>query len=556
MQEFIYYNTLGLEFPISERIFVSSNLEDTKNQNFLISNSKDVNSEFLSYEINFYIKNSQDNLSKKIKNILELYEAAAVRYDLSKDIKQTKEISKSLLIITSSKEQYESFVTKLEKDDFDLFKADISELKEINGTIGEFKVTVFNEIDIVLNVSQIVWFDENLHKKRVGIYDPNLLGVDEVIKTLKDNITSFSYENFTTYNPNICQYHDRKLAEICSACEKVCKTFAITKDDKNKKLLFSNVDCISCGECISVCPSGALDSSSTSRDSLFELSSFYKGRHPFIISSSIDIENLNISLKEDVFPLVITGDILDESTLLTLLQVSGSQIVYFNQSISHATKEAIIILNDIYQRKFNSDAVIVATTKDELKTALEDVQFIENSYFNFNQNELKKREVFSTRLQKIVGNDDLGIVKTSKYIQYGNVLVNESNCTLCLACVQVCNVDALFANESDFSLRVNPSLCTACGYCEIACPEKECLTVTKDEIELNPSWFKENILAKDELFACVECGKEFATKKAIEKIASIMAPVFAKVSETKKRTLYCCEDCKAKLMIKEGLLDA
>lgn len=557
MQEFIYYNALGLDFPISEKIFVTKNIENTKNKSFLISNSKKINSEFTSLEIDFYIKNSQDNLSKKIKNILDLYEIAAITYDLSQDFPQNKQISKSLLILSSSQEEYESFTSNLKEDDFELFKADLSALKEINGTIGEFKVAVSsNEIDVVLNVAQIVWFGENLYKKRAGIYDPNLFGIDEVIKTLKENINSFSYKKFITYNSDICQYNERKLSETCAACEKVCPTNAITKDDKNRKLVFSYVDCTSCGECISVCPSGAIDSSSNSRNSLFEISSFYKNKHIFIIPSNIDITNLEINLKKDVFPLVINGDILDESSLLTLLQVSNSQIVYFSQTISNATNDAISILNDIYQRKFATNAVILATTQDELKTALEDVKFIENSYFNFNQKDLKKREVFSQRLQKIVGNDNLGIVKTGKNIHYGRVLVNEANCTLCLSCVGVCNVDALFANEADFSLRVNPSLCTACGYCEIACPEEDCLIITKDEIELEPFWFKENILAKDKLFACVECGKEFATTKAITKIASMMAPIFAKVSPIKQRTLYCCEDCKAKIMIKEGLLNA
>lgn len=67
-------------------------------------------------------------------------------------------------------------------------------------------------------------------------------------------------------------------------------------------------------------------------------------------------------------------------------------------------------------------------------------------------------------------------------------------------------------------------------------------------------WFKENVLAKDTLFACVECGKEFATTKAIQKVAQMMGPIFAS-NPIKERTLYCCEDCKAKLMIKQGLLN-
>ena len=194
--------------------------------------------------------------------------------------------------------------------------------------------------------------------------------------------------------------------------------------------------------------------------------------------------------------------------------------------------------------------------EDELKTALEEVSFVENSYFNFNQDTLKKREIFSHRLQKLIGEDNLGVVKTGEHVHYGKVIVNEETCTLCLVCVGACNVDALQADATDNTLRLNPSLCTSCGYCEISCPEKDCLTIERDVINLEPSWFKENILAKDSLFACVECGKEFATTKAIEKIANLMGPIFAKSSETKKRTLYCCEDCKAKLMIKQGLLDA
>ena len=72
MQEFIYYNPAGLDFPLSEKILVTSNIEDIKNKEFLISNSPEVKSELTALEIDFYIRNSQDNPSKKIKKVLEL----------------------------------------------------------------------------------------------------------------------------------------------------------------------------------------------------------------------------------------------------------------------------------------------------------------------------------------------------------------------------------------------------------------------------------------------------------------------------------------------------
>mgnify|MGYP000250585762 CR=1 FL=1 len=34
MQEFIYYNPKGLDFPISEEILVTTDINDTKDKNF------------------------------------------------------------------------------------------------------------------------------------------------------------------------------------------------------------------------------------------------------------------------------------------------------------------------------------------------------------------------------------------------------------------------------------------------------------------------------------------------------------------------------------------
>lgn len=550
MQEFIYYNPKGLDFPVSEEIFVTTNIEDSKNKNFIISNTKEISSELTAHEIDFYIKNSQDNLSNKIKNVSKLYEIAATKYDFAQDISYSQEVSNQLLLITNTQEEYEKFISKIEAKDFELFSINENIIKNISGHIGNLQVTVIDEEEeIVLNVSQIVWFDaKQIGLNQSGTFDPNKSSIDEVIQTLKDNVNSYSYKKYTTYDQNICQYHGRR-EEICSKCEEVCPTVAITKDDKTKTLTFSQIDCHGCGGCISVCPSGAVDYAPSNKEALFEMSKFYKDTHPLIIPLKMKMEDLEISIKENVLPFAIEGEkFLHESSLLTLLQMSGSQVIFYSDFLSKGTKDSIRILNDIYQKKYQKDAILVAMTKEELENAIKEVSFIENSYFNFNQTSLKKREVFSHRLQKIVGDDNLGTIQTGEHIHYGKVLVNQDTCTLCLVCVGACNVGALVAEAKDNTLRLNPSLCTSCGYCEISCPEKDCLTIQRDVIELEPNWFKENILAQDKLFACVECGKEFATVKSIEKIASIMSPIFSS-DPVKERSLYCCADCKPKIMM-------
>ena len=553
MQEYIYFNQAGLDFPLSEKIQVATTFEELKDNNFLISNTNEVKSEAIANEIDFYIKNSKDNLSSKIENVLKLYEINATKFDFAQDLDQSVNISNSLMIVYDNLEDFKNFTKNINANEFDLYKVESKLIKEIKNSVGNFDVIIdAGDKDIVLNVSQIVWFNENLEKKRAGIYDPNISNIEEVLKTIRENLNGYKFRKTILYDKSICQYNERK-DEICFKCAEVCPTNAITKDEENRRLVFDLVNCITCGECVSACPSGSLNSGAFTKDSLYEISTFYKNTKPLIISSKSDIRNINVDLNEGVLPLYIIGDIFDESVFLTYLQMSSSQIVYFSNDISKGTKDSIRIVNDIYMKKYGKLAIYLVSNEKELEDALNKQEFIENSYYNFNQNGMRKREIFSQRLQKLVANDDLGLVKTGENIHYGRVLVNDSNCTLCLSCVGACNVDALFANEADFSLRINPSLCTACGYCEAVCPENDCLTIKQDELELSPNWFKETILAQDKLFACVECGKEFATTKAIEKIALMMEPIFKTQSPAKARSLYCCGDCKPKIMIKEEM---
>ena len=185
MQDFIYYNASGLDFPISEQILVTNNIEELKDKSFLISNSKEINCELSAQEIDFYIKNTQDSLSDKIKNVLKLYEIAATKYDFAQDISYSSEVSKELLLITSKSEDYELFISKIKSDNFELFSINEEIIKSISGHIGNLQVIVDDEgEDVTLNVSQIVWFDaKQMGLDQSGTFDPNLSSVDEVIKT-------------------------------------------------------------------------------------------------------------------------------------------------------------------------------------------------------------------------------------------------------------------------------------------------------------------------------------------------------------------------------------
>jgi len=549
MQEFVYYSPTQLEFPLPETIAVISDLTQIDQNDFIISNSLLAEAEVIAPEIDFYIRNSQDPIASQIKNIEKLYNINAIRFDLGQDISYEQEVDNRVLLV-ATQEQEKAFASSILSDEFDLYVVRPELVIAIDGHIGALEVTIVsNNKEVPVNVSQIIWYDEDdIAKEQSGSFDPLESSLEEVLETVRKNIAHYKYKKFTVYDKTICQYHERR-EEICSKCEEVCPTVAIVKHDDEKHLEFSQIDCHGCGGCISVCPSGALDYAPSNRESIFEIAQEMRGHIPLIIPGKMSVEGLEIDLKENVLPLALEGEkFLHEGTFLTLAQESGSQIIFYSDFLSKGVRDAISILNQIYQKKYGLDAVLIAMNEVELKEALVEVDFVENSRYTFNEEGAKKREIFAIRLKDLVDEEDLGDVSTGEHIHYGHVEVKESNCTLCLVCVGACNVGALIANAEDNTLRLNASICTMCGYCEVSCPEADCLTIKKDVIELKPSWFKEEILAKDTLFECVECSKPFATTKAVMKIAGMMAPIFAH-DPIKERTLYCCEDCKPKIMM-------
>ena len=554
MTEYVYYSPESLDFPLNESIRIIDDLQKV-NENFMISNSKELLAEAYAPEIDFYIKNSKDDVSDKIKIVELLYAIKGIKLDFATDFESSKDIGDRLLIV-GEKEQLIEIESLLSDAQLDLYFASSEFVSKIEGTIGDLVVSLNRNGKITpLSIDQMVWF--NAPKSAFvqnGVYDPLKSSIKEIVDKVLQNIQKFTYKKAISYNPDICQYKGRRTkdgGDICGDCANICPTNAILKIDEKKELSFSDIDCETCGGCVSVCPSGALDLCATPREYIYESASLLRGKIILVIPEIMELENLKIDLPTNVVPLMVGGrKFLHEAHFISLFQQSGFQVVFYTDFISKGSKASLDMVNDISQRKYGKDMILVAQNKEELQNKLNEVSAVDGSSYSINELGLRKREIFSARLSHLVGKSDLGVYENhNEYIHYGKVIVNEQNCTLCLSCVGACNVGALTAHPEDNTLRFDASICTDCTYCEVVCPESECISIVRDKLELKAETFGQRILAKDELFACVECGKEFAPKKAVMKIAQKMTPLFAG-DKAKIRTLYCCETCKAKVMLK------
>ena len=587
MQECGFVDEISNEMPLGDEIVVC---DENCDDEFLISNSRKLKAQVYAPEINFYLKNSKDDALSKAKAVSALYQARLIGFDESKQSEHEKAVGRNVLII--SDDDKSALKELLEQNSFKVISLLKSEVLAIYGGVGDLAVVIkqnSEEYELECDFALINNASPDMLVQS-GSFEINSLSDDEILAFLRANTPKYAYKTRFFYDESICQYHQRRN-EICGACANTCPSVAILKNDEQKELVFNQIDCLGCALCVSVCPSGSLSLASMPKSAFSQIAKLYKDNIILAINESLldyepktipdtrpfwqeneqispfkqasvyslakrpkKLDLSNLSLPSDVLPLALNTKMLDHASYLTLAQSSGAQIVVYQPNISAINLSNIKLVNEIYQKLYGKDAVLVATNENELVNKLKQACKIEGSQLIKDDYDMPKREIFATRLAAVLDGRDLGVVQGDEILRYADVVINEDACTLCSSCVAACNVNALIADTSDNSIKFNASLCTACGYCVASCAEEGAIDIKRGALKLNPSFFSYQSLAHDELFKCQECGKEFATKKSIEKIAKIMAVHFAN-DPIKLKSLYCCAECKAKLMLKAQIME-
>lgn len=425
----------------------------------------------------------------------------------------------------------------------------------LNGSLGRFHILYTQDSKTLsLEVAQVVFFTKfaNVQHSKGVHWVNEYHSPKELLESLARFIGAYTYTSPIRLTPSLCEFWHRRPKRnaddgYCHKCSDVCQSFGVFRNDEKGEIVLSSPDCIACGDCVSVCPTGALQRESESLESLTYQAQMYKGSIPILHAKSHSKEVI-AALRSSPNPLALPfvlgqPHILNATSLLSIVQESGAMAIVYAQP-SEFVQEGVDSLNALCEAIFGTKCVLLAHDEAELCACLQEARVLDCVHYTYTPRaDEGAKEIFSQRAYAWVRGGAFGRVSMQ---HSGNVLIDSQKCTLCLSCVDACNTKALINEGSSFSLLFKQSLCTGCGYCADTCAE-QVIRIESNVLDAQSESFAYEQKAYDEPFKCVECGKVFASAKSIRKIEEILLPSIGS-DPIKQRGLQCCGDCKIKLI--------
>jgi ferredoxin len=145
-----------------------------------------------------------------------------------------------------------------------------------------------------------------------------------------------------------------------------------------------------------------------------------------------------------------------------------------------------------------------------------------------------------------------GGVKLSPDLPFALAEVEESGCTLCRSCANVCPTNAFKFDEENNSLYFKHINCVGCGLCEQVCPEN--VITLRSELFLEKPTLDYKKVVEDEMINCSKCEKPYINRRALEAVESKLFEIESlkhTFSGDRKNILKMCPDCRTVVAMME-----
>jgi ferredoxin len=457
----------------------------------------------------------------------------------------------------------------------------------VEGRLGRFSVNLatpegtvalveaaglsFEYFDLVLDLGEIPLIDYEVPP--VGYYAPG--GSESALARALAEIPEMSGEfekpKYFNFKPELCA-HSRSQLTGCTRCIDACPTFAITSADE--VVLVDPYLCQGAGSCVAACPSGAMSYAfPTVSDLLTRLRQLLEafreagGEQPGLVlhdgwSGRVLLAKHAVGMPEDLLPVEVeeVGSVGMDTWLAALaygargvaICVTGNTPRRMVRELEAQVGFARGVLGGMgfptgmlaLVNADQADDVAAAWAGMPAESPVRPAKFVAPD---------DKRAILRLAIEHLHRHAPAPrkSVELPAGAPFGDIRVDKSACTLCMACVSVCPATALTPGGDLPQLRFTEWNCVQCGLCEKACPE--------DAIRLHPRLLfdaelrqQTRTLHEEAPFCCVSCGKPFTTSGLLAKMQHKLEGHWMFQSEESRRRLQMCEHCRVKDMFKAG----
>ena len=435
-----------------------------------------------------------------------------------------------------------------------LYDATVQADMRIEGALGHFVISYGEQIikaDLILDCSPSPVLTMALKPPGYFVFDhKNSKAIKDELENL---VGTFEKPRYFNYNESACA-HGRSGQLGCTRCVDACPAEAIISIGDSIEV--NPYRCQGGGICASVCPSGAIRYSYPTSEDLLQqvrllISHYLKqgGVAPeLVFVNEAEQQRVQHALPTALLMVVEEVASVGPEVCLSALSWGARAVRLFDldgmpASSLTALKQNMQLLQGILSAiQYPANAIsIVSDTNELISSAYLPIERAISSHAALSN----KRESFYMALDQLVARVEKvdEVVALSEGAIFGEVIVDNDSCTLCMSCVSACPANAFQDGSEKPQLRFIEAKCLQCGICANTCPE--------DAISLAPRLLlnaqarkKSRLLKEQEPFCCISCGKPFATQAGISTILSKLAdhPMFS--DERSLNRLKMCNDCR------------
>ncbi len=464
-------------------------------------------------------------------------------------------------------------------------------IERVRGSLGAFDIVVRDYAPVRVSSRDHLQFDDPEPKHSAtastildlthssGIYAPTAApegyfrcapeAKDQLYKMVLEIIHfkgTFEKPLYVNYRESLCA-HGANGITACTKCLDNCPLGAV--QSIGDRVAFDAALCEGCGACAALCPTGAVSYDYPSFADLVKqvdaMAGAYFGRggeNPELLLSATShgggimeaLARFGKGLPARVVPFDLHQVSVVDHVLLLMALARGYSRIHLlideafsheAAALSHEVELALGLYSALYPGRDQPITMIVTNDPSKLETALWRHEPVAGLAPRRLFLEGEKRQILGLVMASLLERSDYKgeVVPLSPGAPYGEIEVDRSACTLCLACVSACPTSALGDHPERPQLSFKEISCVQCGLCRKTCPE--------DAIKLKPQYsltraaLTERVMKKEEPFHCIRCGVGFGVKSTIDKITEkLSARHWMFETEDQVDLIKMCDQCR------------